>query len=168
MISCCAAFNIILRSVVLSGSIIFHPQVFPQLSGNVWKNEDTVRREDSSRDPGHCQGQDEARLCWSGIHQSWQFSRVSRRCSQIIELSVKFHSSPIARIFISESKQFDMDETESKRNENQSPTTDTNSSSSVVEQNKEAKKEDVKLKKFLDESVEKSMLQFIMKKDESI
>ena len=60
-----------------------------------------------------------------------------------------------------------MDETESKRNENQSPTTDTNSSSSVVEQNKEAKKEDVKLKKFLDESVEKSMLQFIMKKDES-
>ena len=61
-----------------------------------------------------------------------------------------------------------MDETEAKRNENQSPTTDTNSSSSVVEQNKEAKKEDVKLKKFLDESVEKSMLQFIMKKDESI
>ena len=61
-----------------------------------------------------------------------------------------------------------MDETESKRNENQSPTTDTNSSSSVVEPNKEAKKEDVKLKKFLDESVEKSMLQFIMKKDESI
>ena len=61
-----------------------------------------------------------------------------------------------------------MDDTESKSKEYQSPTTDTNSSSSVVEQNKEAKKEDVKLMKFLDESTERDMLEFIMIKDESM